>query len=240
MINKNIWDRLFLKYLKSIEKDKNADFAYERLVNSLSILSLCDNVGSALDIGCGDGRFTKELETRYSPVYGIDYSGRMLKLAKVRCKNTTFIKHDLETPLPKFDLKFDLINCKLLLMYISDIDNLAAECFKILNTDGLLVVSVTHPLKWIIESTKGNFENNYKGYLSEVEVGGKISKDQNLEVIFINRTFERYVNSFTKHGFLLNTVSETGVPDAFVVKYPKYLEFQKKPYRLNLRFTKPK
>lgn len=239
MINKNLWDRLFSKYTKSIVSDKNADFAYERLVNSLSILSLCDNTGSAIDIGCGDGRFTKELEARYDPVYGVDYSNRMLQIAKVRCKNTTFISHNLETSFPKFDIKLDLINCKLLLMYISDIDSLAGECFKILSSGGLLVISVTHPLKWIIESRKGNLENSYKGYLSEVEVGGKIAKDRNLEVKFINRTLESYVNTFTKHGFLLNTILETGVPDAFVVRYPKYLEFQKKPYRLNMRFIKP-
>jgi SAM-dependent methyltransferase len=239
MVKKNLWDRLFSKYAKSIKSDKNADFAYERLVNSLSLLSLCDNTGSALDVGCGDGRFTAELEARYSPVFGIDYSSRMLQMAKKRCKNTTFISHDVETPFPTFETKFDLISCKLLLMYISEIDNLAAECFKILNSRGLLIVSVTHPFKWIVELRKGNLEKSYKGYLSEVEVSGKIAKDKNLKVKFINRTFERYVNTFTKHGFLLNTILETGVPDAFVVKYPKYLEFQKKPYRLNMRFIKP-
>lgn len=239
MLNKDLWERLASEYERSIESDNNADFAYERLVNSLSILSLCDNAGSAVDIGCGDGRFTAELEARYSKVFGVDCSARMLQIAKKRCKKTIFVKHDVETSFPKFGLKFDLVNCKLLLMYINDIDNLASECFKILNPKGILVVSVTHPLKWVVESEKGNLDKSYKNYLSEVEVTGKIAQDKNLVVKFMNRTMESYINTFTKHGFLLNTILETGVPDSFVIKYPKYIEYQKKPYRLNMRFVRP-
>lgn len=238
MPTKNFWDKLFLDYEKSIKKDKNADFAYEKQVNSLSLLSLCDNSGSALDLGCGDGRFTKELEARYDSVIGIDYSVKMLAQAKKVCTKSKFVLHDLETPFPDFNSKFDLIVGKLLLMYIRDIDHVATECYKVLNHRGLLILSVTHPLKWVVESTKENIDKSYKGYLSEVEVSGKIAKDSALKAKFITRTLESYVNTFTKHGFVLNTILETGAPDAFVVKYPKYLDFQMKPYRLNMRFVK--
>ncbi len=234
-----LWDRLVRKYSKSVDEDKNADFAYEKLVNSLSILSLCDNTGCALDLGCGDGRFTKELESRYKEVYAVDISEEMLKLAKLNCKTTKFIKFDLEDKFQVFNVKFDLVSCKLLLMYINDIENIARESFKVLNNRGILVISVTHPLKWITEYNSGNIKNKeYRGYLSEAIIDGKIAKDEKLDVQFKNRTFQTYVNTFTKHGFVLESVLETGVPDTFVIKYPSYLEFQKKPYRLNMKFIK--
>lgn len=235
-----LWDKLTSKYIKSINEDKNGDFAYEKLVNSLSVLSLCDNTGNALDLGCGDGRFTKELSIRFPNVVGVDYSKQMLKIAKKSCPDVKFILYDLEQSFPELNIKFDLIVCKLLLMYIKNIEIIAMESFKVLNPGGILVVSVTHPLKWVSEHLKGNLENKkYLGYLSETIIKGQMAQDKNLGIEFINRTFETYINTFTKYGFKLETVLETGAPDSFVVKYPSYLPFQKKPYRLNLKFIKP-
>lgn len=237
---KNFWDSVASKYERSVHMDTTADFAYERQVNSLSILSLCDNYGIALDLGCGDGRFTKDLTSRYKNVYGIDYSIKMLNIAKVYCPEANFNVCNLEMDFPKLDVKVDLVVCKLLLMYIKNIDTIAHNSFEVLNKNGLVVVSVTHPLKWISEHQMGNIINeNYLGYLSETEVNWKIANDKDLAAQFINRTMQTYINTFTKYGFKLETVVETGVPDTFVIKYPSYLPFQKKPYRLNLKFVKP-
>ena len=227
-MNNYIWDKLFKKYEQSVKKDENADFAYESLVNTLSILSLCDNLGVALDLGCGDGRFTKELEVRCQKTFAVDLSDSMLKQAKKVCLNTTFLKVDLENKFPKFNTKFDLITCKLVLMYLTNIENLACETYKILNKNGALVVSVTHPMKWMDKTS----------YLKEDVVPGEIANDKNLKVTFKSRTIQTYINTFTKYGFHLEMVLETGVPDSFVIKYPDYLAFQKKPYRLNLKFVK--
>lgn len=235
-----LWDRIAKKYTESISADKTADFAYEKLINTLSILSLCDNSGNALDLGCGDGRFTRELESRYENVYAVDVSKKLLSVAKEVCKKTRFFLADLEMPFPDFDITFDLVTCKLLLMYLDNIETLAENSYKVLNKKGILIVSVTHPIKWTMEYLKGNVGNNaYTGYLSETNVFGKIAGDKDLKFEFKNRTFQTYINTFTKHGFVLENVLETGVPDSFVVKYPRYLAFQKKPYRLNMKFVKP-
>ncbi len=227
-MSKFLWDSLFPKYKKSVLNDINADFAYERLVNSLSILSLCDNFGNALDLGCGDGRFTKELETRYQRVVGVDLSYKMLMQAKKVCKNTKFLQFDLEKEFPALNTNFNLVTCKLVLMYLRDIENIAKESYKVLNKNGILVISVTHPMKWLDKNS----------YLNENLVTGKIAKDDNLSVVFKARTLQTYINTFTKHGFKVSTILETGVPDSFVIKYPSYLPFQNKPYRLNIKFIK--
>lgn len=237
---KNFWDSVATKYEKSVKKDSTSDFAYERQVNALSILSLCDNSGVAIDLGCGDGRFTKDLSSRYKKVYGIDYSQKMLRVAKSNCPNSEFILYDLERGLPDIKTKADLVVCKLFLMYLKNIENIARESYEILNKDGLMVLSVTRPIKWVSELQRGRLINNkYLGYLSETDVYWKIGGDDNLKAQFINRTLQTYINTFTKFGFKLEAVLETGVPDTFVIKYPSYLPFQKKPYRLNLKFVKP-
>ena len=236
----NIWDRIQPKYIKNAKEDHNADFAYENLVNTPSLLCLCDeNNDYTLDLGSGDGRFTRRLEVISNHIYAIDYSMKMISAAKNICTKTNFIHSDLEQPFPRFKNKFNLITCKLLLMYINDLDNIAKEVSAIMTDNGALVISVTHPLKWIVDQQKGTIKGQgYKGYLSEVGVKGNIAKEKELELTFLNRTIQTYTNTFTKHGFVLEQVIETGVPDFFVIKYPQYLEFQHKPYRLNMKFIK--
>jgi SAM-dependent methyltransferase len=228
----NLWDKISKPYLTGLKTDKNADFAYEKLVNSLSILSLCSSSGSVLDLGCGDGRFTRDLEARFNQVYAVDYSDKMLEKAKKLCKSTRFFNCDLQETFPKLNMKFDAIICKLLLMYIKNLDNLASNIFRHLSPNGYLIISVTHPLKWTTNL-------NYQGYLHETEIKFPIANIPDTELEFSTRTLQSYINAFTKHGFVLETITETGVPDSFVIKYPQYRPFQYKPYRLNLKFIKP-
>lgn len=240
MESNQIWDKISKNYFASAKKDAFRDFAFERQVNSPSILSLCDTFGNALDLGCGDGRFTKELEGRYEHVFGLDCSAKMLHQAKLACPKTKFIQADLEKKFPKFSTKFDLIVCKLTLMFIHNIDNVASESYKALNSGGVMVISVTHPLKWALDLVAGRISaSSYNGYLSSTQIQSAIAKDKSLKMAFINRTFETYINSFRKFGFLLDTILELGIPDFFVIKYPEYFSAQHRPIRLNLKFTKP-
>ncbi|MEM4346980.1 MAG: class I SAM-dependent methyltransferase [Candidatus Altiarchaeota archaeon] len=47
-----------------------------------------------LDIGCGDGRFTSFLAKEGAEVYGVDYSERALRFAKVLVPNAKFVRMD--------------------------------------------------------------------------------------------------------------------------------------------------
>jgi ubiquinone/menaquinone biosynthesis C-methylase UbiE len=225
-----IWDKISRAYLHGLKNDQNADFAYEKLVNSLALLSWCDGE-RVLDLGCGDGRFTHDLEARFDHVYAVDYSDQMLQKAKRLCKQTEFYNCNLEFGFPRFDIKFDVITCKLLLMYIRNLDNLAANSYACLRPKGVLIISVTHPFKWITQT-------NYRGYLHESEIKIPIAHIRGTEIGFSNRTLQSYINSFAKAGFILETIMEVGVPDSFVIKFPQYRPYQYKPYRLNLKFIK--
>ncbi|MCC7289950.1 class I SAM-dependent methyltransferase [bacterium] len=237
----NYWDIIFEQYVDSVKQDKTSIFAYEKNVNTPSILSLCPNgISNALDLGCGDGRFTNDLANIYPNVMGIDNSNKMLRYARKTYPNATFVKHNLEDTFPQFSGTFELITAKLTLMYIKDLDKLIRQCFNIISPKGNFIVSVTHPAKWLTEKHQGLLKfQQYKGYLSEITIEGNIAHNDNLTVPFINRTFQTYVNSFTKHGFTLKAILETGVPDAFVIKYPQFINSQTTPYRLNMNFIKP-
>jgi len=125
-------------------------------------------------------------------------------------------------------------------MYVKDLDNVARESYRILNSKGIMIISVTHPIKWALEQQKGNIKtDSYMGYLSETSISWCIAGSKKMDMNLLTRPFEVYVNTFTKFGFRLETVSEPAVTDEFVLKYPEFLSDRKTPYRLNLKFVKP-
>lgn len=232
MVNLTPWDNLFEQYLKSIKLDKSSVFAYEDEVNSIALQSFFPkNCTSVLDLGCGDGRFTKQLSSFFPDVIAIDLSEKMIRKAKQDNPNITFYKYDLEKGLPKFNKKLDVITAKLLLVYIKDINKLVFDSFQTLKSGGVMIVSVTHPNKWVTDEDM----NYYKDY----PINATIAENNNLLIPFIPRTIETYINTFTKYGFKLDVLLETGVPDVFVIKYPNYIIKQGVPHRLNMRFIKP-
>jgi 2-polyprenyl-3-methyl-5-hydroxy-6-metoxy-1,4-benzoquinol methylase len=67
-----------------------------------------ENFRSVIDIGCGDGRLTQEIQQRFSSrkVLGIDYSKRAIQLAKSMSPHTEYRQIDITTE--ALDEQFDL------------------------------------------------------------------------------------------------------------------------------------
>lgn len=89
--------------MADVEYDYWADF----------VLSYARDAGleprSALDLACGTGGFTRELQAAGLAVTGLDTSAEMLKIARERLPNIHFVQGDLRN----FALmdQFDLITC---------------------------------------------------------------------------------------------------------------------------------
>ena len=241
------WDSKAEVYLDLSRKDITGVFAYEKYINTSSLFSLFPkSAQTVLDLGCGIGCFTNELTKKFSKVVGVDVSGKMLNIAKGNAERAIFIKHDLETPLPDFKIKYDLITAKLVLMYIEDLDLFAKECSHALKIGGNMLVSITHPTRWLVkflEKKKNNqrfarLQHLFTGYFSETYIDRRIGGPKGVTFTFIHRTLQTYVNVFRRHGLILDLVDEPTVPDAFLLEYPKYSEKMDIPLRLNFRLVK--
>jgi SAM-dependent methyltransferase len=62
-----------------------ADSNHNDLYHDALLRELPARIGAALDIGCGTGRFTRQLAERADSVLGLDLSPEMLRLARARC-----------------------------------------------------------------------------------------------------------------------------------------------------------
>ena len=141
------WNEKAEAYSK-MASSKHAD-AYEYEINFPSIIKLCpQQANSVLDLGCGDGGFTKILSEKYDSVIGADVSPKMIKLAKLNCPNINFLVADLDNTLPIIHKSFDLVIMKLVLMFVENLENVALKVSKITKSGSYIIISVPHPTYW--------------------------------------------------------------------------------------------
>jgi SAM-dependent methyltransferase len=99
----------------------------------------------ALDAGCGDGWYARELAARGASVTAIDASEAMLAYARERSPSgIEFRRADLGAALPFTDGSFDLVLSALAIHYVRDYLALFAEFARVLRRGGRLVLSTHH------------------------------------------------------------------------------------------------
>ncbi len=103
---------------------------------------------SILDVGCGDGRFTKVFASacHCNNIVGIDVSKRLAKRA-----NSLFpaFVATSDSGLPFRDEEFDGILCSELIEHLFDPDRLLTEIFRVLASDGVLFLTTPNLASWI-------------------------------------------------------------------------------------------
>jgi len=97
---------------------------------------------TALDAGCGSGRYLRELGDRGARTIGMDVSPAMI--ARARETTTRIARADLRA-LPFAAMSIDLVVCGLALGDLAEIELALAEIARVLRPGGRVIYSVVHP-----------------------------------------------------------------------------------------------
>lgn len=228
----NSYEEMAEHYFKYVDtKPHNAD--YERPAT----LSLLPEVKGkkALDAGCAAGWYTKWLVDNGAEVTAIDFSPKMLEMAKKRVGNKAgFIRADLNEPLDFIeDKSIDIIVSSLTLHYLKSWDTVMGEFNRILKDGGQLVFSVHHPF---MDFTVHNKENYFLTELLEEQwstFNGKV------KVQFYRRPLCDIFSSVTNSGFVIEKLLEPMPTEQFRIKRPDIYEVMiKRPQFLFIRAKK--
>jgi SAM-dependent methyltransferase len=98
-----------------------------------------------LEIGCGEGRVSRDLRDRGHRVVGIDASPTLLRHAREADVTGRYLIGDAMA-LPFTGASFDLVVAYNALMDVDDMPAAVGEAARVLRPGGRLCVSVTHPL----------------------------------------------------------------------------------------------
>jgi SAM-dependent methyltransferase len=98
-----------------------------------------------LEVGCGEGRVTRDLVKRGHRVTGCDSTFELLKLASDADKTSGYLRSDAAA-LPFRDGSFDLIVFYNSLMDIDDMESSVREAARVLAPGGKMCACVTHPI----------------------------------------------------------------------------------------------
>lgn len=98
-----------------------------------------------LDIGCGEGRLSRDLTALGHKVVGIDSSATMIAAARDLSPELEFVEADA-AHMPIEDESVDLAVAFMSLMDIDDMEGAILETKRVLASDGRLVIAVVHPI----------------------------------------------------------------------------------------------
>jgi ubiquinone/menaquinone biosynthesis C-methylase UbiE len=108
-----------------------------------------------VDLGCGAGQNTVALARAGAAVTGVDFSDNQLDEGRKRAKeleiSIEFINSDISNLSALSNDDFDLALSACAMAYVKDLKAALAETFRILKSGGRFVLSVMHPVQYIID-----------------------------------------------------------------------------------------
>ena len=177
---------------------------------------------TALDVGCGEGRFCRMLAAEGIATTGIDPTARLLDAARARDPQGTYLQARAEAlPLP--DASFDLVVSYLTLIDIDDYASAIAEMARVLRPGGSLLIANLNSFStaggWTAEgqAATGYLIDNYLDSRAEwVSWNGMLIRNW-------HRPFHLYMQALLANGLRLAHFDEPGPDGGDAQKSARYL-----------------
>ncbi|MCA9427413.1 MAG: methyltransferase domain-containing protein [Candidatus Omnitrophica bacterium] len=141
---RNFWNSAAADW--DIQVGEEGDF--NRILNSDPVL--WDLVGevegrTVLDAGCGTGYLTRKLQARGAKAIGVDFSERMIDVARSKGTDIDFRVDSCSELITVRDETIDLIVSNYVLMDVPDLIGTVRAFNRVLKLDGLAVLVFSHP-----------------------------------------------------------------------------------------------
>lgn len=224
------WDRFADAY--SATHGERGDLHKEVFLNP-TLFSLMGPVKDkrVLDAGCGEGYLSRLLAKSKAMVTAVDYSPRMIEIAKARTPNDLLIDYqqgnceDLHFLQEK---SFDLIVSNMVIQDLANYEQAFQEMYRLLVDGGCFVFSILHPCfvtpnsGWERTKDGEKLHWNVDQYFYEGAYEQRLGDEERM--ILFHRTLTSYINSLMKAGFQLESVVEPKPSKEMLTKYPSFEE----------------
>jgi ubiquinone/menaquinone biosynthesis C-methylase UbiE len=195
-----------------------------------------------VDIGCGEGRLTRHLQSLGHRTIGVDVSGKLIELAKEEDPSASYIVANA-AKLPLENQVADLAIAFMSLQDIDDLQSAVSEIARVLLPNGKLVMAIVHPInssgKFATEEADSEFIiPGDCNYFDELRYSDTFERD-GLEMTFhsVHRSLDTYSRALEGSGFLMEAIREHPVPIS-AVDADRTKRWQRLPLFLHIRAVK--
>ena len=198
----------------------------------------------AIDLGCGEGRFSRMLAERGANVTGVDLCEPFIEYAEAhRVGNERYAVGDMEGLDGVRDADFDLAVSYVTLVDVPDLDQAVREAFRVLRPGGRLVVCNLHPMvsagmRWIKDGqTKLHYMLDDYFDTGPRELAGFAGTDKTLTNF--HRPLSSYIRAFLDAGFRLDGLQEPKPTSEQVADFPDIADNRRVPEFIIYFLSKP-
>ena len=134
----------------------------------------------AVDLGCGSGRWTDVLLSRFAEVKGVDTSAVEIGMASERHPTATFEARDLMDVTPETDGLFDLVFSVNTVHHLNDHDKVLPHVRSLVRPGGTVqIIDITHPggwdtLEYQVADAFRDAEESYRERSKDHEVAARV------------------------------------------------------------------
>ncbi|MDU0294810.1 class I SAM-dependent methyltransferase [Saccharothrix longispora] len=167
---------------------------------------------ATLDLGCGEGRVSRDLGGRGHRVTGVDASPTLLEAARQADPGGRYLLADAAgLPLP--DGGFDLVVAYNVLMDVDDLPGTVAEIGRVLEPGGRLCLSITHPIT-NTGSRRGGLFVLDRPYFGRHRFEEEVERDgMRMRFSGWNHPLSAYAEALEDAGLLIEALREPRVGD---------------------------
>jgi len=137
----------------------------EEMEKAQTIYSMIPEADTGIDLGCGEGIFTKLYKRKIKKMWGVDISPTAIERAMEICPDVEFLVHDITKPLTLNKVDVVLINEVLYYVHPNNWKDISNNVYNLMKSKGKLVITCGQffTLKDIVEMfPKIRFTTFYK------------------------------------------------------------------------------
>jgi len=257
------WDQASESWAEFVRVGK--DYYRDEMNNPAALKMIGDVSGKhVLDLSCGEGYNTRILANVGAKVIGVDFSEKMIDLARQLEKRQNLgISYYVSdaADLKRFESKcFDVVTCLMALMDIKRYEDAISEVARVLKKNGRFVFSITHPCfefgntvrgepiaEWKYEEGTKNAAEKKAVHLEIRRYFGitrcEVSWDMKrlvkpFRTTSFHRTLTDYFQALHKSGFVVTRLVEPKPTSKGVSKYPSLRKHTRIPHSIIIEATR--
>jgi len=240
----NTWDDIAQQWTEHIESD-----TYRNELLMPLTLSMVGSVAqkTVLDLGCGEGGYSRRLAEDGAWVVAVDISPRLIEIAMSKAKaenlQIEFLVRDASKLYGLENQSFEIVLAAMVLMHVADYPSAIKEIHRVLKPYGRLVLSILHPCfrmkegQWIIDEADNRKHYTVDNYFGRETWHERISGEMD-PVLYRHRPLQDFINPLIAQGFALVKFLEPEPTSAQVEKFPHFARLNRIPRFLIMEWKK--